>query len=93
MPAATLSIWRCMLSHGHRILTHGFTNSTENSWQTRFPETLETIADRSACIVSFSSRNMFCTAPVQLILRQSLCLTVNDDCSLLILRYEVIEYV
>ena len=49
-------------------------------------DALEAIADRSACIVSFSWRNMFCTASVKLILGQSLCLTVNDDCSLLQLK-------
>ena len=29
---------------------------------------------------------MFCTAPVKLIFRQELCLTINNDCSLLQLK-------
>ena len=49
-------------------------------------DALEAFANRSACIVGFGWRNMFCTASVKLILRQSLCLTVNDDCSLLQLK-------
>ena len=49
-------------------------------------DALEAFADRSACIMGFSWRNMFCTASVKLILGQSLCLTVNDDCSLLQLK-------